>query len=101
MIKVRIKKESNNISKIIINGHALYADYGSDIVCAAISSTVITTINGILSINNTIDCEQIDNKITINVIKEDEITFKLLENMINNLKELEIDYKSNIDIKEE
>lgn len=101
MIKVRIKKENNNIKQIIINGHALYADYGSDIVCAAVSSTIITTINGILSINNTIDCEQVDNKITINVIENNEITFKLLENMINNLRELEIDYKNNIDIKEE
>lgn len=101
MIKVRISKKNNEISKIIISGHALYDDYGKDIVCAAVSSTIITTINGILLINDTIDCEQINNEITINVLKSNEITFKLLENMINNLRELETEYENNIDIKEE
>ena len=41
-----------NKNSILITGHALYADYGKDIVCSAVSSIVITTINGIISIDN-------------------------------------------------
>ena len=43
MIKVEIE---NN--KIEIKGHANYDDYGKDIVCASVSSIVITTINAII-----------------------------------------------------
>ena len=46
MIKVVIKEDI-----ITISGHANYDEYGKDIVCAAVSSTVITTVNGILSID--------------------------------------------------
>lgn len=101
MIKVNIKKVNNFISEITITGHSLYDDFGKDIVCAAISSTVITTVNGILSINKTIEYIEGKDKLTIKVLSNDEITIKLLNNMINNLKELETDYKNNIDIKEE
>ena len=45
MVKVFVKKENSNIKEILFKGHALYSDYGKDIVCAAISSIVITTIN--------------------------------------------------------
>ena len=40
-----------NNDKVIIKGHANYADYGKDIVCASVSSIVITTVNGILEID--------------------------------------------------
>ena len=46
MIKVNIK---NNI--IIITGHAGYDDFGKDIVCASVSSIVITSINLCLRFN--------------------------------------------------
>ena len=51
MIKISIKYEENKIKEVLIKGHALYDDYGKDIVCAAVSSIVITTVNAILSIN--------------------------------------------------
>ena len=40
MISVKVLK-----NKIEIKGHALYDDYGKDIVCSAVSSIVTTTIN--------------------------------------------------------
>ena len=49
MIKVSIKKENERIKEVVIKGHALYDTLGKDIVCAAVSSIVITTVNGILS----------------------------------------------------
>ena len=42
MIKVKLIKNNNHIKKIIIKGHAMYADYGKDIVCAAVSTLLQT-----------------------------------------------------------
>lgn len=101
MIKVVIKKENNLYKKINILGHALYDDYGKDIVCASVSSIVTTTVNGILSFSKTIKYEEKKDDFEIIVVSEDEITKKLLINMINLLKQLEYDYPKNIKILEE
>jgi len=97
MIRVVVKKDI-----IMISGHACYDELGKDIVCAAVSSSVLTTINAILSINpDSIKVEEGETLI-INILKQDNITNILLNNMINMLKELEKDYKDNIQvIKEE
>lgn len=101
MIKVLIKKEKNNVKKITMNGHANYADYGKDIVCAAASSIAITTINAILEINKDWIDYSLKEELTIIVKEKNEILNKLIENMVNMLKELEKDYQKNIIIKEE
>lgn len=99
MIKINIEKKDNNkISKIIISGHALYDDAGKDIVCAAVSSTVITTVNNILSLSKTIDYIEGREGLTIIVIKDDDVTQKILNSMLSMLKELENDYPKNIKI---
>lgn len=94
MIKVEIKKDV-----ITISGHAMYDDFGKDIVCAAVSSTVITTVNGILSIDK--DAIKVNEKsgVKIDILKHTEVVDKLINNMINLLTELSKDYKDNIDIR--
>ena len=95
MIKVSIKKESERIKEVTLKGHALYETLGKDIVCAAVSSIVITTVNGILSIDE--DIIKVDEKgFVITVLKDDEIVNKLLINMVNLLKELSEEYPDNI-----
>ena len=94
MIKVNIKKDL-----ITISGHANYDEYGKDIVCAAVSSTVITTINGILSIDDSAIMVESDESVTIKILKHSDVVDKLLNNMINLLTELKSDYKDNIDIR--
>lgn len=94
MVKVEILKEKN-IKEVWIKGHALYDDYGKDIVCASISSIVITTVNAILRIDK--DALLTEEKpFHIIVKKENEIIENLLSNMIDLLKELEKDYPKNI-----
>lgn len=94
MIKVKI---DNN--KIEVSGHAYFDDIGKDIVCASVSSIVITTINAIIEINeDAILYEDLDNKILIEILKEDEIVMKLITNMIFMLEGLEKDYPKNIKI---
>ena len=96
MIKIEAKKQDNKVKQIKIKGHALYDEYGKDIVCASVSSIVITTVNAISLIdNNAIKVSQ-NNGVTIDIIKEDIITDKLINNMINLLDELSKDYPENI-----
>ena len=48
MINVSIYKNAENlVTGFKLSGHADYSEYGSDIVCAAVSALVINTINSI------------------------------------------------------
>jgi len=99
MIKILVIKEQDKLKSISIKGHAMYDEVGKDIVCASVSSLVISTINNILSIDNTIiDVEQNDNNILVKVLKEDKICNLLLTNMIKYLEEIAIKYPKNIKI---
>ena len=96
MILVKVLKK-----EIEIKGHALYDDYGKDIVCSAVSSIVTTTINGIISIDSeAILYQTSEGKIVIKIKKDDEITLKLIENMLELLRKLSLDYPNNIKIEE-
>ena len=97
MIKVNIKQ-----NHIEINGHAMFDDYGKDIVCAAVSSIVITSINGILRLDDkAISYKLSSDGIIINILKDSRETNLLILNMTSLLKELEEKYRKNIKIYEE
>ena len=94
MIKVEISDK-----KIRVLGHAGYDDYGRDIVCASVSSIVITSVNAILSFDNeAINYEEKKDELIINILKTDKVTKKLLDNMIDLLKELSNQYEENIKV---
>lgn len=100
MIKVEVKAFNLTIDEVSIKGHAMYDDYGKDIVCAACSSIVTTTINGILKLDkNSLEYKQDKEGLIIKVINTSDTTNTLLYNMIDLLKELESDYPTNISIK--
>ena len=101
MIKVILTKKDDNVNKVIINGHAGYDDFGKDIVCAAVSSTVITSVNSCLTIDNESISYEDKNGLDIKVLKDDDIITKIINVMITNLYELEKAYPKNIKIKEE
>lgn len=95
MIKIKVKENNNKIEEISITGHAMYDDFGKDIVCSSVSSIVITTVNAI----ERIDKDSISyTELPFNLKKEkdNEITNVLLINMIDLLKELQEQYPKNI-----
>lgn len=95
MITVTKKDKS-----IIISGHANNNDYGKDIVCASVSSIVYTTINAIEKIKEN-SIEVIDDKnMIINLLSTDEITIKLIDNMMDLLLDLQEKYPKNVKVKE-
>lgn len=101
MIKVIIKGKKDSIQKITIKGHAMYDDYGKDIVCSAVSSIVTTTVNDILALESDgLKYTEKDGFVEIYDIKS-KTGLKLVNVMINMFKSLEKDYPSNIKISKE
>lgn len=95
MIKISIDK-----NEITIKGHSGYSKEGSDIVCASVSSICITTVNALISIDeDCIDYNDSDGYLNIKIKKHSEVIDKLINNMINLLKELEKQYKKYIEIR--
>ena len=69
MIKIKFDKD-----KISIKGHSGYDVIGKDIVCASVSSIVITSINAIIRIDEkAISYKQDEGFIEINILKHSEI----------------------------
>lgn len=102
MIHIKIKQKENCIKEVNLNGHALYDDYGKDIVCAGVSAILTTSINGTLKINeNSLTYKQEQDHFHITILSEDEITQKLMKNMIDLFKELANNYPKNIKMESE
>ena len=97
MIKISIKENNGIIEEVSITGHAMYDDFGKDIVCSSVSSIVITTVNAIERIDKD-SISYIENPFTLKTIKNNDITNKLLTNMISLLQELQEQYPKNIKI---
>ena len=98
MINVEIIK--NKTIKVI--GHANYAEYGSDIVCASVSTAVYMSINQI-EVFDKIDCINTsvnEGSACIEVVREDEIVKKVISNLIFTLRDLELQYPKYIKINE-
>lgn len=99
MIKVNCVVSNSLIEKVIIKGHADYDTLGKDIVCAAVSSIVTTTINNIIALEkNTIKYDTKEGNVCITVLRNSDVTNKLLNVLIDMLKELATDYPQNIKI---
>ncbi len=81
MIKVRISCTGDDIRSIDVSGHALFDQYGKDVVCAGVSSVVIGALNA-LDILYPSACDQ-----------------TMLSMMFYQLKTLEESYPENIQIK--
>lgn len=97
MIKVNVKRD-----QIKIIGHADYDDYGKDIVCASVSSIVITSINAIIRLNKSaLKYKEDKDVFVIDILNHDEIIDTIILNMIELLKDLEKNYNKNIKINEE
>ena len=101
MIKVNVKYNNNKVYELVIKGHAGYDVHGKDIVCAAVSSMAITTVNNIIALDDSVDYEENSGLLIIRVKRDTEINNKLLDNLVRMLTELESQYPKNIEIRNE
>ena len=93
---IKVEKKCDYIK---IYGHADFDTLGKDIVCASVSSIIYTTVNGLLNINQkSIKFSDNDEYMKIEILSNDDITLKLITNMIEMLKELSKKYPKNIEV---
>ena len=94
MIKVEVTRDI-----ISIHAHAMYDDFGKDIVCAAVSSIVMTSVESVAAFDKeAIDVNEEKDKVEIIINSHSQITDKLILTMLNLLKELANKYPKNIKI---
>ena len=101
MIKILFKKRNDLFISFEIKGHSNLSGYGTDIVCSAVSSTTIMTLNGIIDIL----------KLRIDYTVDEGYTYCIFENIVNDklnflvksyyifLEELSKKYPKNINFK--
>lgn len=100
MIHVKVEKAHAKYKKIAILGHAMYDDYGKDIVCASASSILYTSFNAILTFDKeALEVVSKEGYMCVVVKKFSEITDKLLDNLLEMLAQLAQQYPKNIKIK--
>lgn len=98
MIQVQVKRRRDNeIISFAVKGHAGYAPHGEDIVCAAVSALVQTTVLGIaenigLEPEVTVKDGYLDCKLPAMNEKEKELVYLLVEVMLTGLKEIKKQY---------
>ena len=102
MIKVYVSYHEKDIIKIMISGHAMYDDYGKDIVCASVSSTFLCTVNAIFALDeDSIRVFDEDGQQVLQVLKVEHVVQVLLQNMIRCLESLVKQYPKNIRLDKE
>ena len=98
MIRIQIENKEKPES-IVIEGHAGYGVSGTDIVCASVSSILITTINAMLRVDEkSIRYDQKEAYVKLEIITHTDMIDLLMNNMISLLEELEQNYQKYVRI---
>ncbi len=104
MIIAEFEKSAENFVGFNISGHANYADYGKDIVCAAVSSALQMVINGLTEILK-LKCKikENENNIALKIMannKADTLKsgYAFIESLYLHLKLLAENYKKTIKV---
>lgn len=98
MTEVRIyKKKSGEYVRFTCDGHAGYADYGKDIVCAAISILVINTVNSLEEITKEriqVETDEEAGRISCTFLRQPlkETSVALMDSLILGLGQIETQY---------
>ena len=93
--------KSDSLYEVCIKGHSGYDTIGKDIVCSAVSSSFILTINLLDKFKSNMKYESDENipmmKVTINNYTD--IDEKILDNLIDCLKDVSRQYPKYLKIK--
>ena len=99
MIKVRFLIGNKQLTGFEIKGHAMFAESGSDVVCAAVSSAAFMAANTITEIIGAkADASADDGMMCVTLSQSDEQTETVLRGLEFHLTELSKQYPENIKI---
>ncbi|AOG60181.1 hypothetical protein SHELI_v1c02260 [Spiroplasma helicoides] len=101
MVFAKIYFKDQTINKIEINGHANFAKYGNDLVCAGITAIVNGALNGFDQIfKNEVELNVLENLVTIEIKKSTEYVKNVISFLLIQLKTIEVQYPKNFKIEE-
>lgn len=106
MIKINVVRDNkNNIQKFTVKGHAGFSEYGSDIVCAAISAIACTAVGAMKNMVGTCDYEEKDGYIECIVpqnisYEKRKIANIILETVVLGFKQVEFSYRKYVSVSE-
>ncbi|MDE6601886.1 MAG: ribosomal-processing cysteine protease Prp [Lachnospiraceae bacterium] len=91
------KTKAGEYRKFTCDGHAAYADYGQDIVCAAISVLVINTVNALDEITKEpvqVEADENAGRISCSFLKQPlrETSVALMDSLVLGLGRIEAQY---------
>lgn len=99
MIKATFIRSKGFYTAFSIEGHAGYADLGQDIVCAGVTSAVMTVLNGITECAGiNADVEVSDNEIVLNLAERTITAEHFLSALKLQLELIEEEYNGTINI---
>ena len=99
MIRVKFLIGNNQLTGFEIKGHAMFAESGSDVVCAAVSSAAFMAANTITDIiGANADASAQDGMMRVVLTQADEQTLTVLRGLELHLTELSKQYPENIKI---
>ncbi|MBE6788528.1 MAG: ribosomal-processing cysteine protease Prp [Ruminococcaceae bacterium] len=99
MIYAQFFKNDGFYTAFSIKGHAGYAECGEDIVCSAVTSAVMTSLNGITECAGVkAEVEVLDNEIVLNLKERKKEAQYFLMALKMQLEYIESQYKGTINI---
>lgn len=102
MINVVIKYANDQLTSIVVKGHAQSAEAGKDLVCAGVSAVTIGALNSLTDSDSSFDIEIKDGY--VKVIPEHRMTYEneiVMNVLITSLKTIAESYREYIKITEE
>lgn len=99
MISVNVEFIGNEVKEILVSGHANFAKYGQDLVCAGVSAIVMGGINALEKFQQNIEIIQEENCLGVKVIKPHHDIEIILQTILTQLETIAASYQKNIKIK--
>src|SRR5690554_4704635 len=103
MIKAKvIKNESNEIISVFVSGHSGYEETGKDIVCSAVSTAMYVSLGLLEKIESDFDftSDKSNAIMKLNINANDELTNYVLDNLMDTLKGIVLDYSDFLKVDE-
>ena len=99
MIHINVNYQDNHIVKLTAEGHALFDDYGKDIVCAGVSSIMTGLLNAI-DLKTDYECWIDEDSMNVQTNKVSEVGQIILETGLIQLQTIQQQFPNNIKIRE-
>lgn len=99
MIKVNFYRSESMITAFDVDGHAMYDEYGKDIVCAFVSSACLMTANTITEVMG-IRAEAManDGSMKLQILDSPNKAQDILNGLLLHLQSLANDYPKNVKV---